>query len=252
MSTPNSGFDYSKFPDGYYQTVMETGNPIRQAWHRQKFQRVVDCLPAGTSQSLLDIGCFAGSFLSLVDGKNFSRQVGVDILPSQIEFANRRFGTQFRTFRYCPSISQLELADEKFDCITIIEVIEHLTGEEIRQVLAKSVNLLKPGGRLIITTPNYTSAWPLLEILINRMSEVSYEEQHITKFNYFNIMSKLAAIAPESMRDLGLEFKTTTHFVSPFLAHLSLDFSAKISSLFKHRHWRFPFGNLILLSMLKK
>ncbi|MEN6405245.1 MAG: hypothetical protein ABFC77_02115 [Thermoguttaceae bacterium] len=57
-------FNYDAIPLGYYQQVVETGNPIRRAWHLQKFERVIECLPKTPGQSILDIGCFAGTFLS--------------------------------------------------------------------------------------------------------------------------------------------------------------------------------------------
>ena len=101
-------FDYNTIPEGFYQQVLETGNPIRRAWHLQKFERVVECLPTGRDRSILDIGCFAGSFLSLLSEERFGRQLGVDILEKQVAYANRRFATAYRSFRYIrasPSLS---------------------------------------------------------------------------------------------------------------------------------------------------
>ncbi len=245
-------FDYSTIPAGYYHRVMQTGNPIRRAWHRQKFQRVIDCLPIGNGLSIIDVGCFAGTFLSLVSQTRFIRQVGVDVLKPSIEEANQQFGNDSRQFLYFPSIALIDLGTQRFDCVTIIEVIEHLAADEIDQILGLALELLKPGGKLILTTPNYASTWPVLEILINRISDLSYEEQHITKFNYFTIFQILRKISPRVMGHFSPEFKTTTHFISPFLAHLSLGFSARLSSLLGHRTWCFPFGNLILISLIKK
>ena len=248
----DSKFDYSAFPLGYYHQIMQGGNPIRRAWHLQKFRRVLDCLPPGPGLSLLDIGCFAGSFLSLLDETRFSRQVGVDVLPNQIEFANAHFATPHRRFVYAPSVDDLDLAGERFDCVTLIEVIEHLNEREAGVVLAKAAELVRPGGQLILTTPNYTSAWPLLEIAINKMSEFSYEDQHITKFNYFNVLAKLKRLHPAFTDKFDLEFKTTTHFVAPFLARISLNLADQVSRWRNHRAWRHPFGNLLLLSFKRR
>ena len=43
--------------------------------------------------------------------------------------------------------------------------------------------MLKPGGRIYLSTPNYGSMWPVLEWLLNRFSPFCYEQQHITHFN---------------------------------------------------------------------
>ena len=82
-----ASYDYSQLPEGFYQDVIERGHPVRRAWHLQKFERVIECLPPRPGQSILDIGCFAGTFLGRLDGAHFSRQVGVDIVDKQIHFA---------------------------------------------------------------------------------------------------------------------------------------------------------------------
>jgi hypothetical protein len=82
---PRTGYDYEAIPDGHYDRVLREGNPIRRLWHLSKFERVLDQLPPHPGQSLLDIGCFAGSFLSLADSERFSEQRGVDVLPAQID-----------------------------------------------------------------------------------------------------------------------------------------------------------------------
>jgi 2-polyprenyl-3-methyl-5-hydroxy-6-metoxy-1,4-benzoquinol methylase len=247
-----SSFDYSGIPEGYYQDVVESGHPVRRAWHLQKFERVIECLPRHPGQALLDIGCFAGTFLSLLDETWFSRQVGVDILAKQIEYAQRRFGTAQRRFVYTPNIDALQLNGERFDVITVIEVIEHLRADEIRALIEQAIGLLVPGGKLVLSTPNYTSIWPLLEVVVNRVSDVSYEEQHITKFNSFNAHRKLCRIAPELAKGMELDFKTTTHFIAPFLAPLGLEFSMRLSRLVPHQHWGNPFGNLVLMRYTKR
>jgi len=75
--------ELSEIPIGHYHRVMESGNPIRRAWHLLKFRRVLDAFPPGPGLSLLDVGCFAGSLLSLSDETRFTRQLGVDILPER-------------------------------------------------------------------------------------------------------------------------------------------------------------------------
>lgn len=240
-------FDYSQLPEGFYQDVIEHGHPVRRAWHMQKFERVIECLPERKGQSILDIGCFAGTFLSRLDGAWFNRQVGVDIVEKQVRYAQRRFGSRFRRFEHVPSIAGLDALQERFDVITLIEVIEHLRADEIAAIFAQVARLLAPGGKLVLSTPNYASTWPLLEVLVNRMSEYSYEEQHITKFTYFDVERKLAALSPVVGRELTIDFKTTTHFIAPFLAPLGLDLSMRLSRAVPHQHWGNPFGNLVML-----
>lgn len=251
--TDEKRFDYGGIPKGYYDQVLRQGNPVRRLWHVSKFERVLDYLPDRTGQSILDIGCFAGTFLSLCPEHRFSRQVGVDILPEQIAYAQAQYGTSFREFRHVPSIFELgSNVSEKFDCISLIEVIEHLTHDEIRALLDQIVDRLEPGGKLVLTTPNYASAWPLIEVILNRVSEVSYEEQHVTRFTFFDIERKLAEIYPDFWLYFNtLDFKTTTHFVTPFLAAFSYDVARGLSRVVPHEKWRSPLGNLVLMVLTR-
>lgn len=245
-------FNYDGIPKGYYDAVLRQGNPIRRLWHVSKFERVLDYLPERPDQSILDIGCFAGTFLSLVPEHRFKRQVGVDILPEQIAYANANYGTPFREFKHIASIRDLSTIKEQFDCVTLIEVIEHLQPDEIRTLMDGIVDRLKPGGKLVLTTPNYASAWPLIEVVLNKVSEVSYEEQHVTKFTYFNMERKLAKIYPDFHLYFNtVDFKTTTHFVTPFLAGLSFDVARGLSRVVPHQKWTHPFGNLVLMVLTR-
>lgn len=245
-------FDYEAIPAGYYDRVMREGNPIRRLWHVSKFERVLDYLPTDTEQSILDIGCFAGTFLSLLPKDRFSRQLGVDILPAQIDYANRTYGTAFRSFRHVPSITHLRTVDGSFDCVTLIEVIEHLQAAEIRDLFSELARLIRPGGRLVLTTPNYTSSWPVLELILNRLSDVSYEEQHITRFTYFNMARRLAELYPQFDAEFEVDLKTTTHFITPFLAGVSYEWARSLSRIVPHTSWRMPFGNLVLMVLTRR
>jgi 2-polyprenyl-3-methyl-5-hydroxy-6-metoxy-1,4-benzoquinol methylase len=251
-SPPAPAFDYDQIPLGYYDEMMRTGHPIRRCWHRQKFQRVIAALPDGPGLSVLDIGCFAGTFLGLLPPERFPRQLGVDIIPKQIEWAAAHYGAPYREFRLIPNLAALSALDETFDCVTLIEVLEHLSAPEIRELLAQVGRLLKPGGRLFLTTPNYASTWPLLELILNRASDVRYEEQHLTRFTYGNFEALLRSIDPDFDRRLELELKTTSHFLSPFVGLISERLAMWLSSCRDPERWRFPFGNLIVARFKKR
>jgi cyclopropane fatty-acyl-phospholipid synthase-like methyltransferase len=43
---------------------------------------------------------------------------------------------------------------ERFDLVTVLDVVEHISPETINQMLIACHAVLKPGGRVIVTTPN--------------------------------------------------------------------------------------------------
>lgn len=241
-------FDYSLIPNGFYDNVLSGPDGMRKFWHYHKFESVLRYIPSnliGEGKNILDVGCFAGSFLGMVPEQMFSYQLGVDILPGQIDYANQKYGTSYRSFRAFDG--DLNLSKElkgRFHVITLIEVIEHLNAEQIYKLLRQISELLHPDGKLIITTPNYCSTWPLLELLLNHFSDIQYEEQHLTKFNYFTLESKIKKL----VGDLPLicEAKTTTHFLSPFIATVSYLKATQMATKISSAHWKNPFGNIVL------
>src|SRR5205807_5009451 len=66
------------------------------------------------------------------------------------DYASARYGSPFREFRYIESIESLDRLQGPFDCITLIEVLEHLDPAQVRQMLSQVSRLLGPGGRLVI------------------------------------------------------------------------------------------------------
>jgi len=55
---------------------------------------------------------------------------------------------------YRHDYSSLDEVREPFDLVLLFEVIEHLSLEEGRQMVARLPAILNPGGRVILTTPN--------------------------------------------------------------------------------------------------
>lgn len=195
---------------------------------------------------MLDVGCGPGSFLGgfNVEGEGAAAElVGIDIAAEQVGYANQRYGGERRKFLRVRPDEEWPFAAGHFDAISIIEVIEHLYPEQIRSIADRCAHVLRPGGSIVITTPNYASHWPVLEWLIARASAVSYHEQHITRFNRFTVRRRLASLMGERFR---VDQVTTMHFVAPFLAPLSFRLSDATASALSPRQWWWPFGALII------
>ena len=172
-----SSFDYDDIPVGYYDAVYRRRNGAQSKWHHLKFARFRREMSG--LQDHLDIGCGPGTFVSSLDDQH--RSWGIDIARPQIDFAQEHYGNPRRTFEVTEAAA-LPYDDESFDVVTIIELIEHLPPEQNRLLIEDSLRVLRPSGRLLVSTPNYGGAWPLVEALVNRLGPTSYEEQHITHY----------------------------------------------------------------------
>ena len=91
-----------------------------------------------------------------------------------------------------------------------------------------------------------------MEIILSRVSAVTYEEQHLTKFRYFGFEKKVRGLAPEFAEVMAPDLKTTSHFLSPFLAAVSEPLAMQASKFLMPHRWPFPFGNLVLARFRKE
>lgn len=217
---PKSEYDYDSIPTGYYDQVFHRGNGVQSKWHQLKFEYIRGFM--GNYTNHLDIGCGPGTFIGTLSSESAS--MGVDISPVQIDYAVAHYGGRNKKFKTIDP-GPLPFEDQSFDLVTLMEIVEHLNEIECQEMLREAIRTLKIGGRILITTPNYSSLWPLVEWLVNRMGEVSYEDQHITHFN----RKKLAELINHS--GLHCESVHSCLFVAPFLAAFNWRFPDAVSRI---------------------
>lgn len=223
MDKTETTFDYNSISPGYYDEVFRKAKGPQSKWHHHKFAFVRSRL--GEYQKHLDIGCGPGTFIgTLISG---GRSVGVDLSGPQIVYAGDRYGGAGREFKQLNAGEPFQFADETFDKVTLIELIEHIERPQTLGLLKETRRLLKKGGRAIITTPNYASAWPLVEAVLNKVSPVSYEEQHIAKYT--------KPLLKELLKEAGFAdiFVGSFLWSAPFWAAVSWRLSDRINALEK-------------------
>lgn len=96
--------------------------------------------------SVLDVGCGLGYFTYALVKEGYDA-TGIDISEEAIHNARQAYGDFFVCddfFAYHPK--------SKYDVVCMLELIEHV--DNPHAYIAHARTLLKPGGRLIITTPN--------------------------------------------------------------------------------------------------
>jgi hypothetical protein len=113
----------------------------------------------------------------------------------------------------------LEQIDREYDCIFALEVVEHLALEEILPWLTRLAALLRPGGRLILSTPNIhhppaylrdaTHRTPLAHDELGGLLEVSgLAVDRIVRVHYAPVMRRFVAryLFGWLFKLLGLDF----------------------------------------------
>src|SRR5581483_3809559 len=114
---------------------------------RTEFLRMY--LPWVKGGRMLDVGCGAGNQLRFMRALGWQAE-GLDPDPNAVKTANAA-GLHVTQ----GDLLSVKLPDAVFDAVTMLHVIEHLI--EPRQHLAECLRILKPGGRLMMITPNARS-----------------------------------------------------------------------------------------------
>ena len=103
--------------------------------------------------NLLDIGCGAGFFLHCAKERGWNCH-GLEILPEYIKFAQENFALD--NIRLESLDDSLSYDTNTFDVITLWDLIEHLRNP--LDCLKRIHHAMKPGGLLVMWTPNVKNA----------------------------------------------------------------------------------------------
>ena len=121
-----------------------------RSWRRET-EKVQLVERFGTGGRILDVGASNGSFLLALDGTRWER-VGVEFIGEVVNLVRERHpDLDLKT----GEIHSVDIEPHSLDMITFWHVFEHLY--EPQRVLARVAELLKPGGKVILSVPNFAS-----------------------------------------------------------------------------------------------
>ena len=140
-----------------FPALLIHGDPLvldRWLWLKKKLPQTRN------DETLLDCGCGSGAF-TIGTAKRGYITTGISNAKDDLESAKERalLLAPYRTNFEVVDIRELEkqsVFTENFDVALCLEVIEHISDD--RGLMVDLSRCMKPGGRLLLTTPNYNYA----------------------------------------------------------------------------------------------
>jgi SAM-dependent methyltransferase len=117
----------------------------------------------------------------------------------------------------------LEEVKESFDVVFLFEVIEHLDLEEGVRMLRRIYDLLRPGGRLILTTPNVFNPARYWRDATHRVAYCYDELGGLLLTHHFRIRAMYRTYS-----DAFLRYLLRVYVMAPLHRYLGIDFAKSI------------------------
>lgn len=134
--------------------------PRIKAKHLRQFDREFLVPAAATSaMRVLEIGCGTGIFLRYLKARGFTDVVGLDSDAALAPVLDDLDGFDIRLTDGAAFLRQT--AEASFDRVALFDVAEHLPVAALRDMMVEIRRVLKPGGRVVLRSPNCASPWGL-------------------------------------------------------------------------------------------
>ena len=130
--------------------------------HRWRLREILS-LTSEVRGRVLELGCFTGELGRRIIAQGDKDVVGICVLPEALVTA-RKNGT-------IPVLADLDECipakdGAEFDCVVIADLLQHTL--DPLHILQEACRVLKPGGRLIVTVPNFSYAFNRLIVIAGR------------------------------------------------------------------------------------
>ncbi len=130
--------------NNYNQKFLDNFLPIYRAY----FKRL---LPKDKNAKIVDLGCGCGSFLYFLNKEGYLNTLGVDCSQEQVDLAHK---LGIKSVICENLVDTVKKHNQEFDVIVAIDVLEHFKRDELFILVKSMRDALKPGGILIIRSPN--------------------------------------------------------------------------------------------------
>ena len=210
---------YEKYSSGFQDKGPAFDALAARRWGKGYDWYFRNWLPAGKDAHIVDLACGSGSLLHFFRERGYSNVVGVDISPEQVALSRQVTGevTQDNVLHF------LQTHADTFDLITALDLVEHFHKDEVLAFLDGCFAALRPGGRLIIQTPNAETPWAASVRYGDFTHEVCFQSSSLSRLmrltGFVNVTGREQGPIPK-----GYSTASTVRYILWRLIRLSLQF----------------------------
>ncbi|HEY2930699.1 MAG TPA: class I SAM-dependent methyltransferase [Acidobacteriota bacterium] len=175
---PTSDETVLHYAESYDDRYLATVRLWFEALASKRMTVLSSLYPSGFRGRLLDAGSGYGFFLAKARDAGWE-VTGIEASPIPLTFARKQFN--LIVIRGDIQVAFQELPRESYDVVTFWHVLEHVNSPAAR--LTEAIALIRPGGHLIVNSPNFDST--VCRLLGKRWSWV-YAPGHV---QYFSLVS---------------------------------------------------------------
>lgn len=196
-----------------------------------------------TLGTVVDVGCGVGAPALYLNGR-YQRYIGIDQSPEMIEAARVFNRAQEQAEFMAANVKTAVLPPHTADVILSIGALHHMT--DLDEVMAKLVQLAKPGARFVVIEPQNGN--PLIQLM--RWVRGKIDKGYSTDQIFFSEAELVALFQRHDIADLSIAFQG---FLTPPFAQVIINpqaLSVPLSRLtirldsWLHKHLRGPLQKL--------
>ncbi|NJM70776.1 MAG: class I SAM-dependent methyltransferase [Scytonema sp. RU_4_4] len=152
--------------------------PLTQGFfYREKMRAIHRMTPNKSFQHILEVGGGQSGLSALLFPE--AKVTNLDFNP---EYAQAPCNQQERVRFVCADATALPFENQSFDAVTMFDLLEHVPDD--KKAISEALRVLRPGGFLLISTPNENWRFPYYEFmkpLCPAEAEVMAEWGHVRR-----------------------------------------------------------------------
>ncbi len=187
--------DSKAYDSKYFETVCDGWREFKEGKIGERLEKAARLAKTDFSgKRVLDIGFGRGELLIAL-AKKGAFCVGIDYAEAGVEIARKAAKAQKVSVQFeRKSVTEFDFEPDSFDVVFMLDIVEHLTDEQLQICFEKVRKVLAPGGVFVVhTMPNRFLAAPFYFVsAVTKTKRGVNEEVHINEQTPFSLRGKLS------------------------------------------------------------